>query len=527
MSLLATGGAAATSLVAADRFPTPSVEYGELSPILIVLGAAVLGVLAEAALPRHLRRTVQLVLALVGTAAAFVAVVALAGTDALAAQGSIAVDGPTLFMQGSILVLAFTAFLLFAERGIDHGRDAFAPAGSSLPGSADEQAFTSRGWFQTEVFPLAMFALGGMLIFPAANDLLTLFIALEVLSLPLYLMCALARRRRLLSQEAALKYFLLGAFASAFLLYGAAMLYGYAGGIDYSDIANATSAAVKNDVYLMIGTALVAVGLLFKIGAAPFHQWTPDVYQGAPTPVTAFMAACTKVAAFGALARIFYVALGGVRWDWRPLMGVVAVLTMVVGVVFALTQTDIKRMLAYSAIANAGFILVGVVATNPEGLAGMMFYLLVYGFATIGSFAVVMLVRDSAGEATHLSHYAGLAKRSPLVASAMALFLLAAAGIPLTSGFIGKFAVFEAAVEGDQAWLAVVGVLLSAVAAFFYVRVVVLMFFSDPAPEGPTVTIPSVFTTVSLSICAAVTVALGVAPQPVLDLAAQASVFIR
>jgi NADH-quinone oxidoreductase subunit N len=209
------------------------------------------------------------------------------------------------------------------------------------------------------------------------------------------------------------------------------------------------------------------------------------------------------------------------------MIGTIAVITMIVGVVLALTQTDIKRMLAYSAIANSGFILTGVVAANPEGLAGMMFYLLVYGFATIGAFAVITLVRDAGGEATHLSQWAGLAKRSPLVASVFALFLLALAGIPLTSGFIGKFAVFSAAVEGDVAWLAVVGVLASAVAAFFYIRVVVLLFFSDPAPDGPSVSVPSIFTVLSLAICTAATVLLGIFPQPVLDLAAEASVFLR
>ena len=523
MSLLAAASQAANI----NAFPTPSFEYAYLSPILIVFAAAVFGVLVEAAAPRAWRRPAQLTIAFVGLVASLVAVVALSGTKVIAAQGSVAVDGPTLFMQGTILVLAFVAFLLFAERTIDPGRDAFAPAGSTLPGSNDEQSFTAMGVTQTEVYPLAMFAVGGMLIFPASNDLLTMFVALEVLSLPLYLLCALARRRRLLSQEAALKYFLLGAYSSAFFLFGAAMLYGYSGSLDFAQIAAATGSATTNDVYLMIGTALVAVGLLFKIGAAPFHQWTPDVYQGAPTPVTAFMASCTKVAAFGALMRILYVALGGIRWDWRPMMAGIAILTMVVGVVLALTQTDMKRMLAYSSIANAGFILTGVVATNAQGLAGVLFYLLVYGFATIGAFGVITLVRDAGGEATHLSQWAGLGKRSPLVATAFAIFLLALAGIPLTSGFIGKFAVFSAAVAGGEALLAIVGVLASAVAAFFYIRVVVLMFFSDPAPDGPTVALPSIFTTAALGIGVTVTIVLGLFPGPVLDLADQASIFVR
>jgi NADH-quinone oxidoreductase subunit N len=271
----------------------------------------------------------------------------------------------------------------------------------------------------------------------------------------------------------------------------------------------------------------VSVGLLFKVGAVPFHAWTPDVYQGAPTPVTGFMAACTKVAAFGALLRLFYVGLGGLRWDWRPMMWGVAILTMVVGSVVALTQTDVKRLLAYSSIAHAGFILTGVIAVSPAGVSSVLFYLLAYGFTTIGAFATVTLVRDAAGEATHLSQWAGLGRRAPVVAGVFAFFLLALAGIPLTSGFTAKFAVFSAAYEGGAGALALVGVLASAIAAFFYVRVIVLMFFSEPQVEGPTVVVPSVLTTISIALGVAVTVVLGVAPSPVLDLTERASQFIR
>jgi NADH-quinone oxidoreductase subunit N len=231
----------------------------------------------------------------------------------------------------------------------------------------------------------------------------------------------MARRRRLLSQEAALKYFLLGGYASAFFLFGSALIYGYSGSLDFGAIAEATSASTQSDALLIGGIALISVGLLFKIGAAPFHQWTPDVYQGAPTVVTGFMAACTKVAAFGALLRIMYVAFGGVRFDWRPMMAIIAVITMFVGVLFALTQTDMKRMLAYSSIAQAGFILTGVIALSEAGISSVLFYLLAYGFATIGTFAVVTLVRDGTGEATHLSSWRGLGKRSPVVASLFAI----------------------------------------------------------------------------------------------------------
>ncbi len=522
------------SPLAATAFTTPTIEYTQLMPMLIVLGVAVLGVLVEAFMARPMRHEVQLVLALGGLVAGFVSVVGLAGTVNVAAEGAVAIDGPTLFLQGTILLLAIPGLLLCAERQLDNGGP-FASAGSSTPGSQHERTLTVMGVTQTEVFPLYMFAVGGMLLFPAANDLLTMFVALEVLSLPLYLLCGLARRRRLLSQEASLKYFLLGSFSSAFFLYGVALLYGFAGTVRLSGIAEAVSANPSADPLLLIGTGLVAVGLLFKVGAAPFHSWTPDVYQGAPTPVTAFMAACTKVAAFGALLRVFYVGLGGLAWDWHPMMWAVAILTMVVGSVIALTQTDIKRMLAYSSIAHAGFILTGLVATGARdatsgevlGVSSVLFYLLAYGFSTIGAFGVVTLVRDAAGEATHLSAWAGLGRRSPLVAGVFALFLLGFAGIPLTSGFTAKFAVFSAAIAGGATPLAIVGVVMSAVAAFFYVRVIVVMFFSEPAPEGPSVAVPSVLTTVAIALGAAVTVMLGVLPSQVLDLAGQASQFVR
>ncbi|TAK70443.1 MAG: NADH-quinone oxidoreductase subunit NuoN [Actinomycetota bacterium] len=508
-------------------FTAPTIEYAALAPILVVLGAAVLAVLVEAFVPRRARRSVQLVLALAALVVAFVFVIRTAGTNELTAEGSVAVDGPTLFMQGTILVLAFCAALLIAERKVDPAGDAFTPRASALPGSQDEREFTRLGWLQTEVWPLFLFSVGGMLVFPAASDLLTMFVALEVMSLPLYLLVGLARRRRLLSQEAAMKYFVLGAFSSAFFLYGSALVYGFAGTIDLGGIADALAAKPGESGLLIAGVALLSVGLLFKVSAAPFHQWTPDVYQGAPTAITGFMSTCVKVAAFGALLRVMYVALGGLQWDWRPMMWIIAILTMVIGSVVALTQSDIKRMLAYSSVAHAGFLLLGVIATNQSGLAGTEFYLLAYGFTTIGAFAVVSLVRDGTGEATHLSQWAGLGKRSPLVATAFAVFLLALAGIPLTSGFIGKFAVFSAAVEGGATPLVIVAVLASAVAAFFYVRVIVLMFFSEPPADGPRVVVPSLFTSTALAAGVAVTVVLGIAPQPVLDLVQRADVFVR
>ncbi|MFI1105360.1 NADH-quinone oxidoreductase subunit NuoN [Streptomyces melanogenes] len=532
-----------------DKIPAPHIEYAQLAPTLIVVGAAVVGVLIEAFVPRKSRYYAQVFLSVIALAAAFAAVVALAadgyGTTKahIAAMGAVAVDGPALFLQGTILLASIVAIFTFAERRLDpeaHGNrvDSFAAQAASVPGSDSEQAAVKAGFTTTEVFPLALFAVSGMLVFPAANDLLTLFVALEVFSLPLYLLCALARRKRLMSQEAAVKYFLLGAFSSAFLLFGIALLYGYAGSVQYATIADVVDGTVQtvdpalagtmgNDALLLIGGAMLLMGLLFKVGAVPFHMWTPDVYQGAPTPVTGFMAAATKVAAFGALLRLLYVVLPGMRWDWRPVMWGVAIVTMVGGAIVAITQTDIKRLLAYSSIAHAGFILAGVIATNADGISSVLFYLGAYSFVTIGAFAVVTLVRDAGGEATHLSKWAGLGRRSPLVAAVFAVFLLAFAGIPLTSGFTGKFAVFKAAAEGGAGPLVVVGVISSAIAAFFYIRVIVLMFFSEPKADGPTVAVPSPLTMTAIGVGVAVTLVLGVAPQYFLDLAGQAGVFVR
>ena len=509
-----------------DVLTSPDIDYFALLPMIIVGVAAIVGVIVEAFIPRGARRGLQLVIVFATLIAAFAVLISNASIRVI--TGGLAIDGPSLFLQGLILVVSLVAALLIAERSVDPAGDAFAPRVSSLPGSEEERELARRGFAQTEVWPLMLFAVLGMMLFTAANDLLVMFIALEIMSLPLYLMVGMARRRRLLSQEAALKYFVLGAFSSAFFIFGAALLYGYSASISLPVIAEVLASKPGEAGLVVAGFALVVVGLLFKIGAVPFHQWVPDVYQGSPSPITGFMAAAVKVAAFGALLRFLYVAFGGTRWDWEPALWVVAIATMLLGSIVALTQTDIKRMLAYSSIAQAGFILVGVIATNPEGVAAVMFYLAAYGFATLGAFGVISLVRErSGGEATHLSKWAGLGKRSPLLAGALALFMLSFAGIPLTSGFIGKFTVFEAAIIGDATPLVIVGVVASIIAAFFYIRVIVLMYFTEPGDDAPVIAVPSVFTTLAISVTAAVTVVLGVLPQPVLDLVERADVFLR
>jgi NADH-quinone oxidoreductase subunit N len=507
-------------------FKLPPIDYGALMPMLILFGAACVGVLVEALLPRRSRNGVQLGLALLAMVAAFVAVIIERGTRTVTIGGAVAVDGPTLFLQGSLLVLGAVSLLLIGERAVEPGGPFVSQAAITVGSQKDmRQAGGQPG--ATEVYPLTVFALGGMLLFVSANDLLTMFVALEVLSLPLYLMCALARRRRLLSQEAALKYFLLGSYASGFFLFGVALIYGYSNGVQLAQVHAAVLNPTHSRVLLFGGLALISIGLLFKGALAPFHVWTPDVYQGAPTPVTALMAACTKVAAFGALLRVLYVAFDGVRWDFQPVLGTIAVLTMLVGAILAVTQTDMKRLLAYSSVANAGYVLVGVLALNKAGLSSSMFYLVAYGFSVLAAFGIVTLVRDADGEATHLSRWAGLGRKSPLFAGVFTFILLAFAGIPLTSGFTSKFAVFGAAIEGGQTWLVIVGVISSMLIAFPYLRVVVMMWLSEPGESTPTVSIPGALTSAALAIGVIATFALGVVPSPLIDLTNDAAQFVR
>jgi len=504
------------------EFTSPILNYTLLSPMLVVLGGALIGVLVESFVSKALRPIVQLTLT-VGTLALSLAQVWRIRNEesTTAAMGSVVIDGPAVLLQASILIIAIISVFLIADT--DH----FTPLAAALPGSDEERQAVQTGNQVTEVYPLTLFAISGMMLFPVASDLITLFVALEVLSLPLYLMAGLSRRRRLASQEAALKYFLLGAFSSAFFLFGMAYLYGYSGSVTFAGIRESVVGGSGNDVLLLIGIAFVSIGLLFKVGAVPFHAWSPDVYQGAPTPITGFMAAATKVAAFGAMLRIYYTIFANAEWSWSPLLSAIAIITMIFGSLVAIAQRDVKRMLAYSSIAHAGFLLAGVIALNKAGLEASIFYLFAYGVATVGAFAVVTLVRDSGGEVTDLNRWKGLGKRSPWVAATFAGFLLAFAGIPLTSGFIGKFSIFSAAYENGAKGVVIAGILSSAIAAFFYIRVIVLMFFTDPVQDGTSVEIPSILTRTSVISSIVLTILLGVYPAPLLTMITNFSTFIR
>ena len=495
-------------------FTSPVLNYTLLSPILILLAGALIGVLVEAFVSKALRSTTQLTLT-IGTLVLSLAQVwkIRNAQSTTAAMGSVVIDGPAILLQATILIIAIISVFVIADT--DH----FTALAAALPGSDEERHAVQTGNQVTEVYPLTLFAISGMMLFPVSSDLITLFVALEMLSLPLYLMAGLSRRRRLASQEAA--------FSSAFFLFGMAYLYGYSASVTFAGIRESVVGGSGNDVLRLIGIAFVSIGLLFKVGAVPFHAWSPDVYQGAPTPITGFMAAATKVAAFGAMLRIYYTVFANAQWSWSPLLSAIAIITMLFGSLVAIAQRDVKRMLAYSSIAHAGFLLAGVIALNKAGLDASIFYLFAYGVATVGAFAVVTLVRDANGEVTDLNRWKGLGKRSPWIAATFAGFLLAFAGIPLTSGFIGKFSIFSAAYENGAKAVVIAGVLSSAIAAFFYIRVIVLMFFTDPVQDGTSVEIPSSLTRIAIIFSIVLTIALGVYPAPLLDFITSLATFIR
>lgn len=519
-----------------SHFVSPTIHWACIAPLFVIFGGAILGVLFEAFLPRKYRYTAQMLLALLTVALGFVVVVwrwtvVVKAGPQNAINNAYTEDIPAIVAQAILIIIALFAVLTFAER-TETGEGYFAAQVASKPGSFEEAIATRENHVQTEVFPLMLFSLGGMLVFCAASDLLTLFVALEVLSLPLYVLTATARRRRLLSQEGALKYFLLGAFASAFFIFGTGLVYGVSASVNYVEIFGAVSNVSGLDWMLVIGVLMVLVGLLFKVGAAPFHMWIPDVYQGAPTPVTGFMAAATKLAAFAAITRFVYVAVPGLQWDLRTVAMVIIVLTMLIGTVMGIVQQDIKRVLAYSSIAHAGFILIAVFAFEQQAISSILFYLLTYGLATVGAFAVVGLVRrensdgNPTAEATSIDSWAGIGQRNPVLAVCMTIFLLSFAGIPLTGGFIGKFIVFAAGVKGGMAAIVVLAVLCSAATAYFYFRVIVKMFFAPMANNVCVVRSDST-SAVAVVITALFTLLLGVMPQAVIGLIGNAMVFIQ
>jgi NADH-quinone oxidoreductase subunit N len=358
-------------------------------------------------------------------------------------------------------------------------------AASVILGSLLFDAYLRReGLDGPEPYVLLMLSAAGGIVMASANDLIVMFLGLEVLSLAVYVLAAM-HLRRVTSQEAGVKYFVLGAFASAFFLYGIALLYGGTGSTNLADISALFAGAVLADNGLVLaGLGLLLVGFGFKVAAVPFHFWTPDAYQGAPTPAVAYMASGVKVAAFAGLLRVFYLGFEAYRFDWQPVVWVLAAVTLVVGSVLAVVQTDVKRMMAYSSISHAGFILLGVQAATQRGVEGALFYLAAYTFMIAGTFGVITVV-SRVGDIGHsLDDYRGLSRTRPVLALAFALLLFAQAGVPLTSGFVAKFYVITAAVDAGSTWLAVIAMVSAVIAAFLYLRIIVSMYMSADTAGG-------------------------------------------
>jgi len=475
-----------------------------LAEIILAAGGMVV-LLAGAFLPRRRRGLVTgLALAVVLGAGTWVALSIGDLVPIRAFDEAVAFDGFAMYFK--LLLLSGAALSIIAAQSFLQSED----------GSAGEY------------YGLAIFATAGMMLMASATDLIVLFLALETFSLALYALAAF-RRNRLDSQEGALKYFLTGSFSSAFFLYGTALLYGATGTTRFIGIAAAVrDLTVVDQALLAGGLALVLMGLLFKVAAVPFHMWTPDAYQGSPAPVAGFMAAGSKAAGFAALLRLLVVVFPALVWDWRPVVSGVAVLSMVAGSVIAVAQTNVKRVLAYSAIAHSGFLLVGLSSANSRGISGSLFYLGVYSFTIIGAFAIVYAVGKPGEFSVDIDDFRGLWNRRPFLAVTFALLLVSLTGIPPTAGFWAKFEVFSAAYSAGQEPLVVVGMMSSAVASFVYLKIIVGMFLEDEkqwsADEHPA-TAPSIGTVVLLA--GAVVVVLGVFPVPLLDLVRSAGFVFR
>jgi len=522
-----------------ERINTPHVEWSLLAPELILIGGAMALLVAGTFRRDRTMSTASCIFTVTVALAALVASWGLwqdvggnEGDPRLAVADAVVVDGYGIFFTVVICIAVALGALL--AHGYLRQEKLEAPT----------------------FYVLMMLSASGGVIMAKANDLILIFVGLEVLSIALYVLAGYHQRREQ-SREAAIKYFVLGSFSSAFFLYGVALTYGATGSTNLAFIAEFLRTQTITGGVLLGGFALLLVGLGFKVAAVPFHMWTPDVYQGSPTPVTGFMAAAAKAAGFAALLRIFFSAFGTEQLDWQPIVWALAVLSMVVGSVLAVVQSDVKRMLAYSSISHAGFILIGLQAANDRGIAGSLFYLLAYTFLILGSFATVAIVSRRGDTRTGLDAYRGLARDRPGLAFAFTVFLLAQAGVPFTSGFLAKFYVISAAVEAHSYAIAIIAMLASVVAAFFYLRLIVVMYMGEDqvlagvgpetstagvGPETATgdgaatsgdggvltavttrVEIP-VAAALAIGLCLAFTIGAGLLPQPVIDFARHATV---
>jgi NADH-quinone oxidoreductase subunit N len=502
-------------LLAADSLRGPSVDWFALSPLLVLLGGALVLLLLGSMVPRW-----------PGWASAAITVASSAAAMVLSfvLWDDITDDGPSALVGSA---LAHDAFAMWVTITIS--------AATLLV------ALTTFGYLRREdldapePYALYMLAAIGGIVMGSANDLIVLFLGLEILSIALYVLAA-SHRRRIESQEAGLKYFVLGGFSSAFFLYGIALVYGATGSTNFGKILASFNDAIpveRHDAMVLAGVALLMVGLAFKVAAVPFHFWTADVYQGAPSPVTAFMASAAKAAGFAAMLRVLVVALPHWRDDYRPALWVLAVLTLVGGSVMAVVQTDVKRMLAFSSISHAGFLLVGVEAAAHragqadagDGVSSVLLYLLIYAVLVTGTFAVVTVVARTGDGATGLAGFRGLARSNPLLALSLTVLLLAQAGVPLTSGFVAKFGVIQAAAGEHSYAIAIIAMVSAVIAAFLYLRIMVSMWIAEPESGDDArerVVVPAA-TRVAIAASVGFTLLVGIVPGWLIDAAKAAT----
>jgi NADH-quinone oxidoreductase subunit N len=499
-----------------EAIATPPIDWFALAPLLILVGGAVV-LLTGDALTRGSPPRGTFAIATVVTAAASMVCAAVLWDRVHDAE-----RGPFTIVADALMVDGFSVFFVL-----------LVGAAVILAALLADDYLRREGLDGGEFYVLLLLAAAGGAIMAMANDLIVLFLGLETLSIALYVLAGF-QLRRAAYREASMKYFVLGSFSSAFFLYGIALVYGATGSTNLSHVGEFLAGNVLESTGLLFaGFALLLVGLGFKVAAVPFHVWTPDVYQGSPSPVSGFMASASKAVAFAALLRVFVTAFATYELDWRPIVFALAVLSLLVGSVLAIVQTDVKRMLAYSSVNHAGFVLVGMEAATDRGVASALFYLLAYTFMVVGSFGVVTLVARR-GDARHeLDVYRGLSRQSPALAVVFTVLLLAQAGVPFTSGFLAKFYVITASVDAGSYVLAVLAMLAAVIAAFFYLRVIVTMYMSagdDVAPAGADagaeprparIRVPA-GAALSLGLAVAFTVIVGVLPGTVIDFARDA-----
>ncbi|MCK4738708.1 MAG: NADH-quinone oxidoreductase subunit N [Deltaproteobacteria bacterium] len=471
-----------------------------LPEIIVSLSACVL-LIVDLFIPKGKKFFIGGIAILTVMVAAFVSFyIAGAGLTGMTVfSGMFAADGFGFFFKGIFFVIAILVILLSLSyvdtEGIENG----------------------------EYYIFILFSLAGMMVMASGVDLLSIYLGLELMSLPVYILTGYAKLNKR-SNEAAMKYVVLGAFSSGILLFGISLIYGITGTTELTGIATALSAGGAEHGALIIAVVMLVAGFGFKIAGVPFHMWSPDVYEGAPTPITAFMSVGPKAAAFAVILRVFLDGLAPAYDTWYLILSIVAVGSMVVGNIVAIAQTNLKRMLAYSSIGHAGYALLGVIAGGEEGVASVMYYMLVYAFMNLGIFAVMLYMRTTKRSGELISDYTGLAKKNAPLAFVMLLFLFSLAGIPPTAGFIGKFYVFMALIHAGHIYLAVIGILLSAVAAYYYIRIIMLMYMKEP--EGEFEFVRSRPILYVLTLTAVVVIILGIFPGDLLSLAQSAAVFL-